>query len=150
MSPQEIAMKFMSASATCKGDKCPCRTTCNGKGETCGLKEVALTIRALLADIEYHKAQVQALSDKIKNMNQQMDDLTNYANQLERINDDYYRLVVSFQNGVRPKSKVKRRKATKSITRKVRRRKDPVEMDGDPRYAKPAKPPKKELPVVVI
>lgn len=144
MTPQEVAMKFASASATCKGDKCPLRTTCTGRSETCGMKEVTMIIRSLLAEIETLQAENTLLHQTIENH-------LGYINALEDVNEKYYRLCVSFQQGRMMKSKVRRYKTKRAAPKPRRKKKDPVEMDGDPRYAAPpTKPRKPELPVVII
>lgn len=139
MTPQEIAMKFASASATCKNGKCPFTAQCNGTNETCKMKEVAMIIRATLEEL----ATVRAKFDTLDGMSKV---LIRYARDLEQINERYYRLIVSFQNGTKPKSKIKRKKV-----RKLKRKRNPVEMDGDERYAQeePRKT-KPDLPVVII
>lgn len=138
MTPQEIAMKFASASATCKNGKCPFTAQCRGTTDTCKMKEVAMIIRAIMEEL----ATVRAQNRVLEGMSQE---LLKYVHDLEVINERYYRLAVSFQNGVRPKAKIKRKKPIRKP------RKNPIEMDGDERYAQdePRKTPP-DLPVVII
>lgn len=141
MTPQEIAMKFASASATCKnGNRCPYSSECKGTGDTCKMKEVAMIIRSLLEELSIYRAKYKTLEGLTAV-------LCDYVRDLEQINEDYYRLCVAFQNGYRTKSRVKR-KRRKHIPRKN----IPVEqMDGDERYAyEEPKEPKPDLPVVII
>lgn len=137
MTPLEVASKFAGASANCRQGICPFAPSCrNGKNE-CQLKEIAMMIRSLVAELDTMHAKYNALDAIAK-------EALKYMNSLEQINERYYRLAVAFQNGYRTKSKVKRK-----VKRKPPKKKDPIEMDGDPRYeyVEP-KPP--ELPVVII
>ncbi len=140
MTPQEIAMKFSSASATCKNGKCPFTSECRGTTETCKMKEVAMMIRAMMAEITTLRTKYDALDGIAKIV------LT-YVADLEKVNEQYYQLVSKFQNGYRPKAKIVRKDA-----RKIHKKKkiDPVKMDGDERYAYEEPKEKTELPVVII
>jgi len=139
MTPQEIAMKFASASATCKNGKCPFTSECRGTTETCKMKEVAMMIRAMMAEITTLQAKYNAMEGIAKQV------LT-YISDLEKVNSQYYQLVSKFQNGYRPKQKIVRKDA-----RRIRKKKiDPVKMDGDERYAYEEPKQKTELPVVII
>ena len=68
-----------------------------------------------------------------------------YVRELERINEHYYRTIDSFQRGYRPKAKRKHL----SPGRPPKKKTNPVEMDGDPRYAH-EEPKKPDLPIVII
>lgn len=138
MTPQEIAMKFASASATCKNGKCPYTAQCRGTTDTCKMKEVAMVIRATLEELATMHAKYAVLEGMAKQ-------LLRYVSDLEGINERYYRLARSFQDGYRPKKKIRRKGVPK------RKKKNPVLMDGDERYAQdePRKTPP-ELPVVII
>ena len=140
MTPNEIALKFASASATCKNGKCPFNSECRGTTETCKMKEVAMIIRAMMAEIATLEAKYNAL-DVIAKAS------LGYMTNLEKINKYYYDLCSRFQNGYRPKKKIVKRDA------RVRQKKkpiDPVKMDGKERYAYDEPKEKTELPVVII
>jgi len=141
MTPQEVAMKLASASATCRNGKCPYTSECGGTSDTCKMKEVSMIIRALLTELATANAQYKALLEINQSLN-------NYVADLEDINAQYHKLIVSVQAGYRPRHNAKRRKP-----RKVKKGKpmDPVLMDGDERYAQPEPPKTKpDLPVVII
>ena len=141
MNHLEVAMKFASASATCKNGKCPYTADCRGTTDTCKMKEVAMMIRALDAEIETLRARCEKLETELAESRK-------YSSSLEAINERYYRLTVSFQNGYRPKAKIKRKRVNKPSKKKLA---NPVLMDGDERYAKEEPPKKKpDLPVVII
>ena len=137
MTPQEIAMKFASASSTCKNGKCPFTADCRGTTDTCKMKEVAMVLRGLVAENDTLRAQYTALNAIVQQV-------IPYIHELERINERYYRTIESFQRGYKPKAKRKRLKP-----RTPPKKKNPVEMDGDERYAY-VEPKKPELPVVII
>lgn len=141
MTPNEIAMKFASASATCKNGKCPFTAQCRGTSDTCKMKEVAMVIRAMQAEID-------TLRSKYITLNGIAAEALKHMEALEKINERYYRLAVSFQNGYRPKAKIRRKKPNKPSKKKLE---NPVLMDGDERYAQeePRKTPP-DLPVVII
>lgn len=141
MTPQEVANKFASASATCQNGKCPFTANCRGTTDTCKMKEVAMLIRSMLAEIATLQAKynlMSALADKS----------VEYMSDLEKINDRYYHLCLSFQNGYKPKPKIKRKSPPKQRKGK---KITPAEMDGNEKYAQeePRKTPE-ELPVVII
>ena len=141
MNHLDVAMKFASASATCKNGKCPYTADCRGTTDTCKMKEVAMMIRALDAEIETLRAKCEKLENELAESRK-------YASSLEVINERYYRLTVSFQNGYRPKAKIKRKRINKPSKKKLD---NPVLMDGDERYAKEEPKKKKpDLPVVII
>ena len=52
MTAEEVAMKFASASATCKGSKCPFAAGCTGNYDTCKMKEVASILRFEVAELD--------------------------------------------------------------------------------------------------
>lgn len=140
MTPQEIAMKFASASATCRNGKCPYTAECDGTSSSCKLKEVAMIIRALLQEL----ATVTSQYKMLMSVSQQMSD---YISDLEDINAQYHELVVSFQRGYRPKKQVKRRSPRKT---KKGKKQDLVSMDGNEQYAYVDPDKKPDLPVVII
>lgn len=140
MTPQEIAMKFASASATCRNGKCPYTAECDGTSSSCKLKEVAMIIRALLQEL----ATVASQYKMLMSVSQQMSD---YISDLEDINAQYHELVVSFQRGYRPKKQVKRRSPRKT---KKGKKQDLVSMDGNEQYAYVDPEKKPDLPVVII
>jgi len=139
MTPQEIAMKFSGASATCRsGSKCPYMEECTGKASTCKLKEVAMTIRAQELDIETWTAEYKSL---LKISRQLLD----YIMDLENINAQYRSMIKSFQAGYRQSKLPKRRKP-----RKKEQPKTLEEMDGDKRYEQKVPKKKPDPPVVII
>ena len=140
MTPAEIAMKFSSASATCRGNKCPYCAECRGTTETCKLKEVAITIRALVAE----NTTLRAKSDLLSILSEEA---VKYIKSLEQVNDYYYNVIKRFQDSYRPKVKVVKKDARMYRKRKP---KDVHEMDGDERYAYEEPKVKNELPVVII
>lgn len=137
MTPYEIANKFASASATCQNGKCPYTAQCRGTTETCKMKEVAMIIRTLMAEI----SEVNARNKILEGMANYMCD---YIRDLESINERYYRLAHSFQQGYRTNSKI-RRKPPRSY-KKI----DPALMDGNPKYEYEEPKEKVDLPVVII
>ena len=140
MTPQEVAMKFASASATCKNGRCPFTADCRGTTDTCKMKEVAMLIRAMMAETTTLQSKYNVLDGIAKQ-------LLDYVCELEKVNERYYRLAVSFQNGYKPKNKIKRKKP---IRRTPKKKLDPVEMDGDKRYEYEEPKEKLDLPVVII
>lgn len=141
MTPSEIAMKFASASATCKNGKCPYSSQCRGTSDTCLLKEVAMVIRSLMAENSTLKAQYDALR-LISHASLE------YIQELEKVNQYYYQLCTKFQEGYRPKSKIVKKETR--MYRKKKRPKDLTKIDGDERYAYEEPKEKTELPVVII
>lgn len=133
-------MKFASASATCKNGKCPFTSECRGTTETCKMKEVAMMIRAMLAEISTLQAKCNAL-DGISQ------EALEYMSNLEKVNNYYHRLCASFQDGYRPKKKIVKKDAR---LRQKKKPKDPLKMDGDERYAQDEPKKTQELPVVII
>ena len=140
MTPADMALKLMSASAACmNGGKCPFSAECKGTSKTCAAKEYAFAIRALMDDVATLQARIEHLESLAHD-----DDL--YIRELERINDSYYNTISTFQKDYIPKKKVVKKQAK---TKKLRRPRDPHEMDGDERFA----PKSKYLPdppVVII
>ena len=99
-----------------------------------------MIIRGIVYENETLRAKYNALDAIAKQV-------VPYVRELERINEHYYRTIDSFQRGYRPKVKRKRLKPG----RKPKEKTDPLEMDGDERYAQPE--PRKtppDLPVVII
>lgn len=139
MTPSEVAMKFASASATCKNGKCPFTSECRGTTETCKMKEVAMIIRAM-------ETEIKALHEKYSVLDGVAKQILDYVASLEKINEQYYRIISSFQNGYRPKAKVVRKDARK----KKKKKPTLVEMDGDERYAYTPPKEKPDIPVVII
>lgn len=139
MTPSEVAMKFASASATCKNGKCPFTSECRGTTETCKMKEVSMIIRAM-------ETEIKALHEKYAVLDGVAKQILDYVASLEKINEQYYRIISSFQNGYRPKTKVVRKDARK----KKKKKPTLVEMDGDERYAYTPPKEKPDIPVVII
>lgn len=131
MEPLEVAMKLASASASCEKHKCPFMSQCKGDYSTCAMKEIALTIRSQDAEIKH-------LTDKVNAFNNVVTPILQYIIELEKVNKRYHDIIVAFQQGYRPKAN---RYKPKRLPKK---KKDPVEMDGDERYAQ--SPPQKEKP----
>ena len=94
MTPQEIALKFASASSTCQNGKCPFTAGCRGTTDTCKMKEVAMVIRGLIDENETLRA-------KYNLVNAIAQEVVPYVRELERINEHYYRTIDSFQRGYR-------------------------------------------------
>jgi len=140
MIPDDIARQFQSASATCRGNRCPYASECKGTRETCKLKEVALIIRAMLNELTELRARYEALS-------QGANALSKYTIELEKINARYYKMIRQFQDGYRPPKPIK--KGVPHIG-SGRKKKTLAEMDGDERYAMPEEPKEPKQPVVII
>ena len=145
MTAEEIAMKFASASATCRGgERCPYISQCTGKSENCRLKEVAMTIRSQSVKIEQLEAKVISLEEYKKAVD-------NYADALEKVIRRYESVIDRFQKGYRPEYKVRVRKtAKKNMSVKRKTALDLIEMDGKEEYAVPARPKEPKLPKVII
>lgn len=140
MTPQEIAMKMISACNTCQGTKCLYRTQCKGNGETCPLKEVAMILRAQEARIESLEAQLTAANAIIKAQEAEQEKLV-------KTNSDYYRLVNAFKQGYKPARATRK---GRPIKQRVVKKKDPIEMDGDVNYAIRLRQKEEKLPMVLI
>lgn len=140
MKADEVANKFQSASATCRGNKCPYAAECKGTRETCKMREIALLIRTMANELVEVHAQYDALSQGAKV-------LVKYIVSLEKINAEYYKMIRKFQDGYRPSNRIK--KGVPHIG-SGRKKKPPEEMDGDKRYAMPEDNKKEKRPVVII
>ena len=138
MTSQEVATKFASASAQCKGDRCPYAPQCTGKRETCKLVEVALIIRSLNAEID-------SLTAVNKSLNAIVVALMDYINGLEDANRKYFNLVRAFQTGYRPKKGVTKRRKP----RRLKLPKDLTKADGKEIYAQEPEPKPKEEVVII-
>lgn len=140
MTPQEIAMKLASASATCEKCKCPFASKCKGDYASCVMKEVAMVLRAYQAEVDTLNATVIGLRDILLAVQE-------YTSDVEKTNKRYHDLIVAFGHGYRPKNPHKIRRV-----RKPRKKpEDPVEMDGDERYAyEPQKTTEPPPPLVII
>lgn len=137
MMPLEMAMKLASASATCERHKCPFMGKCKGDYSTCVMKEIALMLRAQNAEIQTKDAVIRGLQDLLLGVHK-------YTLELEKINKRYHDVVLAFQEGYRPKKKVRR-------PYKPRKKRTPEEMDGDERYSyEPPKTTEPPPPLVVI
>lgn len=146
MTPEEIAMKFASASATCRGgERCPYITNCTGHTEDCRLKEVAMTIRAQSVKIERLEAKCAA-------MKEYAEALDAYADKMENIAREYESIIKRFQNGYRPSYKLKCRKKPKTgvDTSKIKKVDDLLALDGKERYELPARPKEPKMARVII
>ena len=137
MTPLDMAIKCASASAKCERYKCPFAGQCKGNYDTCVHKEIALILRSQKAEIDSLSATIEALRDIIAALH-------SYITDMEKINKRYHDLVIAFQHGYRPTRMV--RKPRKPYKRK----KDPVEMDGDERYAQSPPPANEPAPPLVV
>lgn len=136
MMPLEMAIKLASASSTCEKHKCPFMAQCKGDYSTCMMKEIALMLRAQNAEIESLQSMVVAFQDVLAATQK-------YIVDLEKINKRYHDLVIAFQHGYRPKKTVRK-------PYKPRKKKDPVEMDGDKRYEYSPPPTNDPNPPLVV
>ena len=136
MLPLDMAMKLASASATCEKHKCPFMSKCKGDYSTCVMKEIALMLRSHNAEIESLKAKCQAYAEMIAAIQV-------YVSDIEKINKRYHDLVIAFEHGYRPKN-------VKKLKRVPKVKKDPVEMDGDERYAQSPPPANEPPPPLVV
>lgn len=137
MMPLDIAMKLASASTGCQKSKCPFMSKCKGDYSTCVMKEIALMLRSMHAEIQTKDSIIRGLHDILISVQQ-------YTQDLEKINKRYHDVVLAFQQGYRPKKKIRR-------PYKPRKNKTPEEMDGDERYAfEPPSPNEPPPPTVVI
>lgn len=137
MMPLDMAMKLASASAKCERHKCPFMAQCKGDYTTCVMKDIALMLRAQNAEIQTKDAIIRGLQDLLLGVHK-------YTLELEKINKRYHDVILAFQQGYRPKKKIKR-------PYKPRKKKTPEEMDGDERYAvEPTRTSEPEPPLVVI
>ena len=139
MMPLEMAMKLASASNTCEKHKCPFMSKCKGDYSTCVMKEIALMLRA-------QQAEIDSQNELIKSYNAILAATQKYIVEIEKINKRYHDLVVAFQNGYRPKAKRYSPKRVPSKKKKV----DPVDMDGDERYACAPPPTGEPRPPLVV
>lgn len=142
MTPEEVAMKFASASATCRGEKCPYKNDCKGTIETCGLRDVALILRTQAAENEKLRAECETLTGSIRLV-------ADYCSSLEKINRAYYKIILRYQAGHCTAYKPKKRVPHIGSAR-GRKKKSLIEMDGDERYAMPEEPKPPKDPVVII
>ena len=138
MTAEEVDLKFGSASATCKGNKCPFAAGCTGRYDTCKLKEVATILRFQITELEQLRSEAELLRGAVALIG-------NYCHELEKINKAYYRLLMKYYDGEHPKVRPKKR--TPRVNRK---KKSLIEMDGDERYAMPEEPKEPKQPVVII
>ena len=142
MTPQELAMMCANASTKCEKYKCPFAAKCKGSYETCVMKEIAMIIRANLAEIDTLNAVTKGLSAFLVGTK-------DYIVDLEKINRRYRDLIIAFGKGYKPKKPGSVRRVPKKRLNK--KKKDPTEMDGDERYAfDPDEKPEPEAPLVVI
>lgn len=142
MMPLDMALKLASASSKCERHKCPFMTQCKGDYTTCVMKEIALMLRSQHAEIQTKDTIIHGLQDLLMGVYE-------YTKELEKVNKRYHDIVLAFQNGYRPARKI-RGKVRRSPGKKAMK-KDPVEMDGDERYAyDPPKTTEPPPPLVVI
>ncbi len=140
MTPLEMATKLASASATCERHKCPFMSKCKGDYSTCDMKEIALMLRSQSAAIDSQNALIKAYA-------QLLAATQSYISDIEKINKRYHDIIVAFQHGYRPKAN----KYSPKRSPNKKSKKDPVEMDGDERYAfEPPKSSDPPSPLVVI
>jgi len=141
MTPQEMALKLASASATCGRHKCPLASQCHGCSDSCGMKEVALMLRAQQAEIDTLNAMIDAYKGIIGATQQ-------YTIDLEKTNKRYHDIIVAFYHGYRAKNPQRSKKGYK---RHLKPKDNPVEMDGDERYAyEEQKDGEPDAPLVMI
>lgn len=144
MMPEEVAMKFASASATCRNTRCPYASDCKGTLETCKIREVGLIIRTLLEEEEKLRHENDLLTGAMKL-------IAKYCNELEKINRAYYKIIMRYQAGHSTTYKPKKRAPYIGSGRgRGRKKKSLIEMDGDERYAMPEEPKPPKDPVVII
>ena len=137
MTPLEMAMKLASSSTGCQKHKCPFMTQCKGDYTTCVMKDIALMLRSMYAEVQTKDAVIRGLQDMLLGVHK-------YTLELEKINKRYHDVVIAFQHGYRPKKKIRR-------PYKPRTKKSPEEMDGDERYAvEPPRQHEPDFPMVVI
>ena len=136
MTPSDLALNFSNACNVCKGNRCIFAAQCNGKSETCKMKEVAMTIRAQSAEID-------ALSAAVKELRHMVTGIEEYAASLEKIIQKYNILINAFQHSYRPAKKVTRGRKKKPIAPRKPTLDELIKMDGDKRYAKK---PEKKIP----
>lgn len=140
MTPLEMAMKLASSSSKCERHKCPFMTQCKGDYTTCTMKEIALMLRAQAAAIDSQNALIKAYSEVLASTQV-------YISEIEKINKRYHDIVLAFQRGYRPR----KNKTGKRGPNKPRKKLDPIEMDGDERYAyEPSRTTEPPPPMVVI
>lgn len=142
MTPEEIAMKFASSSAVCRGNRCPFASECHGTGETCKLKEVAMVVRSQCLELDKLRTEVEVQRGATQL-------IAAYCDELERINKAYYAIIQKFYDGYRPTAKPKKR-VPRIGSARGRKKKSLIEMDGDERYAMPEEPRPQKDPVVII
>ena len=141
MMPLEMAMKLASASNTCERHKCPFMTKCKGDYTTCVMKDIALMLRSLQAEIDSQNALIQSYQSVLAATQK-------YIVDIEKVNKRYHDLVIAFQNGYRPKAKKHKLKRTPDLKKlKI----DPASVDGNEKYAyTPPSTREPEPPLVVI
>lgn len=141
MTQQEIALKCASASTKCGKNKCPFAYMCKGDYDTCVMKEIAMYLRADLAEIDTLNLAIEALRAMFVSVQK-------YTMDLEKINKRYRDMIIAFGKGYKPKKPGSR----KRIPKKFKEGKmDPIEMDGDERFAyEPDEKPEPAPPLVVI
>lgn len=139
MTPLETAMKLASASSKCEKHKCPFMSQCKGDYTTCVMKEIALMLRSQAAEIDSQQAMIRAYQELIATTQV-------YITDLEKINKRYHDIVLAFYQGYRPK----KRPDGKRGPYKPRKKKDPIEMDGDERYACEPPPANEPHPPLVV
>ena len=141
MTPLEMAMKLASSSSSCEKHKCPFMSKCKGDYTTCVMKEIALMLRSQNAAIESQNAMIRSYQAMLYAMQQ-------YIQDIEKINKNYHDIVVAFHRGYRPPKRPDgKRGPYKPRVKKL----DPVEMDGDERFAyEPPRTKEPDPPLVVI
>lgn len=142
MTPEEIALKFASASATCRGHDCPYAAQCRGSLETCKLKEISLIVRSMILELEKVRTEYELLRQGTVLLNE-------YVRSLEQINAKYYKTICRFIDGYRPPKKTKPY-VPKIGSGRGRKKKNLIDRDGDERYAMPEEPKPPKPQVVII
>lgn len=128
MEPLDIAGQLASIHNKCRNNKCPFASSCDPRKShsDCGMYELALLIRS-----EEHRIRtLEAMVDSLRSM---VVSLNKYAADLEKVNGKYRKLAESYRNLDHPR----KYKRGKTPPRQLKPKEDPLEMDGDPRYAPP-------------
>ena len=121
MTQEEIAMKCSSACSTCGFGECPFLDVCLHDKKACVMKQIAMMLRANLAEINKKDEQLGVMKVISKT-------LCSYIDEVEDLNRRYHEMYSEYQAGY--KVAPKRRKPRKRITRK-----NAIKYDGNPKYA---------------
>ncbi len=132
MTSAEIAKKFVEASNSCEGYKCPFASSCSGHFGECPLRKVAMIIRARDVEIETLKAEAVSRDSMINTLSQHIEDL-------RKVNRRYSAVISAYENngGEIPVAQRGMRgyRRKKLKPRRLKPLRDKTLMDGDERYA---------------